>query len=119
MGIVVGGYLESLRGKIASVLQGGGAGLGLQFGGQLFVLIFGGDDGHVLEILCCSADQGDAADVYFFDDICFRCSRGNCFFKRIQIHNHEVNGRDVVGGSLRDIALVVSTLEDASKNLGM
>src|SRR5690606_6785526 len=115
--VVVGRYLEGLSCKIATVFDRGTAILLCQFGFELGVLIFGGDDDHVLEILRCRTDQGDSADVDLLDDVRLGGARSHSFLKRIQIDDHQVNCWNFELGCLSQVTLIFSSVEDASKDL--
>jgi len=50
--------------------------------------------GHVGKILRGRPDEGDTADVDFFQRLGHRDAAGNPFRKRIQIHHHKINRRN-------------------------
>ena len=116
MRVVIGRNLESLRREIMSVSKGSSTILISEFSFQFGVLSFGSNDRDVFKILCGCADQGNSADVDLLNHLCFTCVGSYCFFKRIQIHYHQINCRNVKFLSLSQILTVFSSVKNASKN---
>src|SRR5690606_35655559 len=94
--VVMGGGVEGLGGKALPVLKTGGSfAVGDELK-ELGVVFHGGDTDHVFKILCCSPDQGDPADIDLLDDILLGSSGSHSLLKRIQVHDHDVDLRDLV-----------------------
>ena len=86
---------------------------------QRLIFGFGRHDDHIVEVFGCCTDEGDAADVDFFDDVGTACPIGYGLLKGIEVYHHEVDGRDVVLCHLLTVALQISTPEDAAEHLGV
>jgi len=72
-----------------------------------------------LEVFGGAADQGDATNVDFFDNVFLWRSTRHCGFKRIQIHHDQVDVGQVVLGHLGLVSFVVPSVQDAAKHLGV
>ena len=84
---------------------------------QGLVVSLGGYDDDIAEILCCSADEADTADVNLFDDVCLACSGSHCVLEGIEIDDDKVDGWDVVLLHLLLVTLVLATAQNAAKHL--
>jgi hypothetical protein len=85
-------------------------------------LVVGGidHDEHVVEVLCCRADQARTTDVDLLHQV-VEADLGPCgsLGKWIQIDDHEVDGQDAVAGQRAEVARVIATRQDAGMNHGM
>ncbi len=94
--------------------------VGFQFRGYTIVIGGIGDDRDAFEIFCGGAQHGGPADIDVFDqlsggEICF----GGGFGEGIEIHDHQIDGRDAVFGGLLLIFRVAAAEEQAAVHFGM
>ena len=78
-----------------------------------------GYNNHILVILGSGADKRDAADVDFLDDVLVGCALGHIFFKRVEVHHHQVDGGDVVLLHLGAVAGLLPAGQDAAEYFGV
>ena len=88
-------------------------------GGYGLVLVAGADDEHVAVVFGGGPQQADAADVDFLDDVGLGGSGGHGFLKRVQIHHHQIDGRDAVFGGLGHVGGFVAAVQNAPEYDGM
>ena len=79
-----------------------------------------GDDGHIFEVLGRRANHGRAADVDVFDQVTEGDAglRGG-FLKRIEVHDHHVDGLDAVRGDSSLMLGVAADEEQSAMYAGM
>ena len=86
---------------------------------QVIVIGFGRAAKHILEIFGGGTNQGNAADVDFFNDFSLIVGLGQCFLKRIEVHHHQIDGRNMVLLRLLDILRFLPPVEDAAHDARM
>ena len=96
-GIISGSVRERLFRQIETCRVTHRAAVGLHLGQNVRVVRWVGDDGDMAVVLRRGAHHGRAADVDIFNGIFQRaiwfCDSRR---KRIQIHHHQIDGRDIV-----------------------
>ena len=117
-GVIVRAHAEAARGEGLALFEGGGP-IALQDVHKGAVVVHRGHDDHVVEVLGRAANEGDASDVDFLHDVRFRGAAGHGGFEGVQIHHDQVDVGEVVLRHLGLVTLVVPTVENAAKHLGM
>ena len=107
------------RGEGLALGQGGVSVLFRQQTQQFSVVGHGGHDHHVAMVLGRCADQADAADVDLLDHVGLRSARRHRGLEGVQVHDHQIDGGDVVFLQLGHIAIQVTPAQDAPEDLGM
>lgn len=108
---------KRLLGKPAALGQGRFRALLGEQVGQRLILLFRSHDNHVVVILGCGADERDAADIDFLDDIGIRSSGSHSGGERIEVDDHKVDRRYLVRESLFLVRFIVAAIEDAAEHL--
>src|SRR5690606_35221886 len=67
----------------------------------------------------CGPDEADAADVDLFDDLIFGTAGGHGGFEGVQVHDHQVDGRDGVLLQLGHVAGQPAPPQDPAEDLRM
>ena len=86
---------------------------------QCGVLLPGGNDHHVPEILCGGPDKGNPPDVNFLDDLLVAGTGTQGFLEGVKIDDHQVDARDFVFLQLGLIRRVFPAVKDPAENLRM
>src|SRR5690606_24822105 len=92
------------------------------FGEDIFkvlIIVFGSNDRHVVEVLCSRANKGNATDIYFFDDVLFRCTRPDGFFKWVEVYDNKIDFGDFIFLQLLAIDFQGPARQDAAKYFGV
>ena len=110
---------EGLLGEETTFGKRGSSPVALQSLAKVGILIFGGHYGHIVEIFGSGTDQGDTAYIYFFNNICLRCTRCHGSLKRIKIDNHEINRGNLIFLDLGRVALIVAPVQDTAEHFGV
>ena len=76
-GVVMAGYFEGTGGEFAALNQCGAGTLLVQHVEQIAVFGLVGNDDYILEVLCSSADERDAAYVDLLDRVFLRSTAGS------------------------------------------
>ena len=103
VGVISGTLEEGFGGEAAAVLNGGDSLFSAEQLQQVSVGVLAGDNDYVTEVLCGSAYEGDAAYVNLFDYLFFRGVFGDIFFERVEVHDHEVDARNLIFLLLRQV----------------
>ncbi len=110
-------YSECLLRKPAAVGQ---RGLCTFFGkdtAQRLILVLGGYDYNIVEILGRATNQRYSAYVNFLYDIIFGCTRCNCFLKRIEVNYHQVDAGNFIFHRLLTVGGIVASIKDSTEHL--
>src|SRR5687768_7840042 len=83
------------------------------------VLISRCNDQYIVEVFCGRANERDSTNVNLFNNIVFGPALRDCFFKGIEIDNHELNRTYLEFFRLIQIARVFSTVKNFSKHRWM
>ena len=83
------------------------------------IFALAGHDDHILKVLGSGTDKGDAADVNLLDDLLVACSAGYSLLEGLEIHDDQIDGRNIIFFHLLQVALIVAAGKDASENLRM
>ena len=117
-GVVVAADTEGCGGKLAALLEGRLGALSVQDIQQGLVLLLGGNDDDVVEVLGTCADEADAADVDLLDDVGFAGTAGHGLLKGIEVNDDEVDFGNLVFRHLLAVAFQVAATEDATEDFG-
>ncbi len=112
-------YGECLEGEELALCDGCAGALGVEYAFEQAVLSLGGHYHGVGEVFGGSAYERYAAYVDFLDDVLLGSSRCHGGFKRIQVDNHKVDGRNGVLFKLGAVAFVVAAGEYSAEHLGV
>ena len=74
-------------------------------------------DNHVVEVLCSSTYERDAADIDFFDDVCLRGSACHGVLEWVKVNDDEVDFWYFVLCHLFLVAVVLTSSEYSSEHL--
>ncbi|MPM91000.1 hypothetical protein SDC9_138125 [bioreactor metagenome] len=116
--VVVRTYIECMGRKIGPLCGSCTVAL-FQNGDEVGVKLLAGDNQNILVVLCSSPDEGDAADIYFFDDLLVWLPGGDILLKRVEVCDDQVNLRDTVLCKLGLVQRVVPARKDASEYFWM
>ena len=110
---------KGTAGEVATLLEGGACSALTEDGVQGSVVSLRRYDDHVLEVLCCPADEADTADVDLLDDVFFACARGYGSFEGVEVYNHQVNEGETVLEDFLLVGLVATACEDTALDCGV
>ena len=91
----------------------------IQYVKQYAVLCLARYDHHILEVLGTCTDERDTTYVNLLNNIIGRRTTGNRLFKRLEVDNHQVNGRYLIFAHLGYIAFISTTCKDTSEYFRM
>ncbi len=74
---------------------------------------------HVVEVFGSGADERYAAYVYFFYDVGFGSARCHSCFKRIEVDDYQVDGRNFIFAALGNVVLIVAAVENTAEDFRM
>ena len=118
-GVVMRADAEGVGREAVALLEGGAAVLLLVELQKFGVVVHGGHDDHVVEVLGGGADEADASDVDFLNDVLLRGTAGHGLLEGVEVDDDEVDLRNFVFGQLLAVAVHVAAREDASEHLGV
>lgn len=117
--VVVRGGGESVGGEGATLLECGFCAAGFDDFEQWGVVCLGGNDHHVVEVLGGCADERDAADVDFLNNLRCGGAGGHGGFEWIEIYDDQIDVSDFVLCHLLHIVGQIAASEDAAEHFGV
>ena len=118
--IIMTAYTECPCSQQASLLQCGCSALIVQNVKQQAIFALAWNNHNILEILCTSTNQRNAANIYLLNDILLAAvGIGNSLLKRLEIHYHKVDFRNLILCHLSQVAFIVTTSKNATKHTGV
>ena len=114
--VVGGGPCVSLAGQPAPEQRRGATGGG-DFVERAGVLLRVGQHHDEIVVFGGGADQGGAADVDVLHAVVVGCACRDGRLERVEVHRHQIDGRDVVDAHLVDVFGEVPAREDAAMDL--
>ena len=118
-GVVVAADVEGIGREAVALLEGGAAVLLLVEFQEFGVVVHSGYDDHVVEVLGGGADEADAADVDFLNDVLLRGTAGHRLLEGVEVDDDEVNLGNLVFGQLLAVAVHVAAGQDTTEHLGV
>ena len=115
-GVVVRAHTEPAGREGLAFFQAGHA-VALQDVDQRAVVVHGRHHHHVVEVLGRAADEGDASDVNFLDDVGLGGATRDGRFEGVEVHDDEVEVGQVVLRHLGLVAFVVAAVQNPPKHL--
>ena len=117
--VVVRTYCKGVGRKARPLLQSGIGTALLQNLRKRRIHLLACNNNHILIVLCSSSDKRYAAYIYLFYNLLMRSTCSHILLKRIEVYNNKVYLRNIILLHLLQIHLILSSCQNASKDLWM